>query len=394
MADPISLAAIAGLVFAGRSLSVKSKPEPAKPPIVKETTGSSSEIIERTVESDMGGGLLSDVPDFYERQFEPRVEVASKREMGSFADIGIQQRSGGQEILNMRNRVYDTGRMNNLSPIEKQMVGPGLGVGADTPASGGFQQLFRVNPINVGEYKLTTLPGRSGPAADVTGGRAAVVGQLTHNKPETTSYLPTRLPTVPGRAQGMSGAVPRASHQKTMRTTNRSETGLRSDGLGFNGAKRFVSAQTMTQDPTRFKSDRNDLHYEHYAQATPGITNFKGAYENSAAAKITTKNNEELMKYGFRPEDRRGKVNRMGNKGRMNVRESALKQGGALTAVRADTTRVDGRYGTPNGGWTQQYQQKPYHQLNAYKGNENPNSRDLGLAARVLQQNPLSTQLY
>ena len=100
------------------------------------------------------------------------------------------------------------------------------------------------------------------------------------------------------------------------------------------------------------------------------------------------------MKYGFRPEDRRGKANRMGNKGRMNVRESALKQGGALTAVRADTTRVDGRYGTPNGGWTQQYQQKPYHQLNAYKGNENPNSRDLGLAARVLQQNPLSTQLY
>ena len=31
MADPISLAAIAGLVFAGRSLSVKSKPEPVKP---------------------------------------------------------------------------------------------------------------------------------------------------------------------------------------------------------------------------------------------------------------------------------------------------------------------------------------------------------------------------
>jgi hypothetical protein len=393
MADPISLAAIAGLVFAGRSLSVKSKPEPVKP-LVKETTGSSPEIIERTVESDMGGGLLSDVPDFYERQFEPRVEVASKREMESFADIGIQQRSGGQEILNMRNRMYDTGRMNNLSPVEKQMVGPGLGLGADTPASGGFQQLFRVNPINVGEYKLTTLPGRSGPAADVTGGRAAVVGQLTHNKPETTAHLPTRLPNMPGRAQGMSGAVPRASHQKTMRTTNRSETGLRSDGLGFNGAKRIISAQAMPQDPTRFKSDRNDLHYEHYAQATPGITNFKGAYENSAAAKITTKNNEELMKYGFRPEDRRGKVNRMGNKGRMNVRESALKQGGALTAVRADTTRVDGRYGTPNGGWTQQYQQKPYHQLNAYKGIENPNSRDLGLAARVLQQNPLSTQLY
>ena len=96
------------------------------------------------------------------------------------------------------------------------------------------------------------------------------------------------------------------------------------------------------------------------------------------------------MKYGFRPEDRRGKANRMGNRGRMNVRESALKQGGALTAVRSDTSRIDGRMNAANGGWTQNYQQKPFHQFNAYKGNENPNSRDLGIAVRQLQNNPLS----
>ena len=377
MADPISLAAVAGLIFAGRSLSTKSVPEP-----VQQTMPQEPQI---TYENDF--------PEFIEREFEPRVEVPQKREMESFADISLQQRSGGQEILNMRNRMYDTGRMNNLSPIEKQMVGPGLGVGSDTPASGGFQQMFRVNPINVGEYKLTTLPGRSGPAADTTGGRSALVGQLTHNKPETTAHLPSRLPAMPGRAQGMSGAVPRASHQKTMRTTNRSETGLRADGLGFNGAKRFVSAQTMSQDPTRFKSDRNDQQFAHYSHAAPGITNFSGAYATSAAAQITTKNNEELMKYGFRPEDRRGKANRMGNRGRMNVRESALKQGGALTAVRTDTSRIDGRMNGANGGWTQNYQQKPFHQFNAYKGNENPNSRDLGLAARVLQKNPLAHSL-
>jgi hypothetical protein len=377
MADPISLAAVAGLIFAGRSLSTKSVPEP-----VQQTMPQEPQI---TYENDF--------PEFIEREFEPRVEVPQKREMESFADISLQQRSGGQEILNMRNRMYDTGRMNNLSPIEKQMVGPGLGVGSDTPASGGFQQMFRVNPINVGEYKLTTLPGRSGPAADTTGGRSALVGQLTHNKPETTAHLPSRLPAMPGRAQGMSGAVPRASHQKTMRTTNRSETGHRADGLGFNGAKRFVSAQTMSQDPTRFKSDRNDQQFAHYSHAAPGITNFSGAYATSAAAQITTKNNEELMRYGFRPEDRRGKANRMGNKGRMNVRESALKQGGALTAVRTDTSRIDGRMNGANGGWTQNYQQKPFHQFNAYKGNENPNSRDLGLAARVLQKNPLSQSI-
>lgn len=381
MADPISLAAIAGLIFAGRSFSKKAESQPLQPESVQ-----SVEITEPQ-------NTYDDVSEMVERGFEPRVEVPQKREMESFADISLQQRSGGQEILNMRNRMYDTGRMNNLSPIEKQMVGPGLGLGADTPASGGYQQMFRVNPINVGEYRLTTLPGRSGPAADTTGGRSALVGQLTHNKPETTAHLPTRLPPSAGRAQGMSGAIPRASHQKTMRTTNRSETGHRADGLGFNGAKRFISAQSMPQDPTRFKSDRNDGQFEHYAHANPGITNFKGAYETSAAAKITTKNNEELMRYGFRPEDRRGKANRMGNKGRMNVRESALKQGGALTAVRTDTSRIDGRVNGPNGGWTQNYQQKPFHQFNAYKGNENPYTRDLGVAKRQLQNNPLSQSI-
>jgi hypothetical protein len=378
MADPISLAAVAGLIFAGRALSNKSEP-----PVVEQAI----------TETPQQPNVYDEIPEFVERDFEPRVEIPQKKEMESFADIAYQQRSGGQEILNMRNRMYDTGRMNNLSPIEKQMVGPGLGVGAETPASGGYQQLFRVNPINVGEYRLTTLPGRSGPAADITGGRSAVVGELTHNKPETTAFLPSRLPTMAGRAQGMSGLVPRQEHERTKRTTNRSETGHRADALGFNGAKRFVPAQTMPQDPTRFKSDRNDMQFAHYSHAAPGITNFTGAYMTSAAAQVGTKSNEELMKYGFRPEDRRGKSNRMGNPGRMNVRESAGKQGGRLTAVRADTSRIDGRMNAANGAWTQQYQQKPFHQFNAYKGHENPNSRSLDIAKRQLQNNPLAHSL-
>jgi hypothetical protein len=373
MADPISLAAIAGLVYAGRTLSNK--------PTVPESQ------VQVQVQTPPPEDI---VPQFQEREFEERVEVPRKVEMTSFADIGRQQRSGGQEILNMRNRMYDTGRMNNLSPIEKQLVGPGLGVSADTPATGGYQQMFRVNPINVGEYRLTTLPGRSGPAADITGGRRTGFGEMTHNKPETTAHLPSRLPPMAGRAQGMSGAVPRQSHQKTMRSTNRAETGQRADGLGFNGAKRFVSAQTMSQDPTRFKGDRNDEQYIYNNRPAPGISNFYGGYTNSAASQIVDKNNSELMKYGFRPEDRRGKANRMGNPGRMNVRESALKQGGCLTAVRSDTSRIDGRMNAANGGWTQNYQQKPFHQFNAYKGNENPNSRSLDIAKRQLQNNPLA----
>src|SRR6056300_2072885 len=376
MADPISLLAVAGLVYAGRNLSKSPK----------------SEAPQAKAETEPVPEPEIDV-EFKENDFLTRTGIPHKREMNSFADISIQQRTGGQEILDMRNRMYDQGRMNNLSPVEKQLVGPGLGVDANVPATGGYQQMLRVNPVNVGEYRLTTLPGRSGPAADTTGGRSALVGQLTHSKPETTAHLPTRLPPTAGRAQGMSGAIPRASHQKTMRTTNRSETGHRADGLGFNGAKRFVSANAMPQDPTRFKSDRNDEQYTYANHPAPGIHSHHGAYTNSAAVKIASKNNEELMKYGFRPEDRRGKPNRMGNPGRMNVRESALKQGGRLTSVRTDTTRIDGRMNAANGGWTQNYQQKPFHQFNAYKGNANPNTANLDIAKRQLQNNPLSHSL-
>ena len=376
MADPISLAAVAGLIFVGRALSDKT--EPAK-------------VVQRIAEREQ----IEDTPvvreTVYEERtdFEPRVEVPRKEEVTSFADIGRQSRTGGQELLTMRDRMYDRGVMNNLSPIEKQMVGPGLGVGPETPAVGGYQQMFRVNPINVGEYRLTTLPGRTGPAMDITGGRSAVVGQLTHNMPEKTAYLPSRLPTMAGRAQGMSAAVPRSSHQKTMRTTNRSETGSRTDGLGFNGAKRITSALAIAQDPTRFKNDRNDEQYMYNNQPTPGIHSFHGAYTNSAAVQVTSKNNEELMKYGFRPEDRRGKANRMGNPGRMNVAQTR----GSLTTVRSDTTRIDGRTNAANGAWTQQYQQKPFNQFNAYKGNENPYTRDLGVAKKQLYNNPLAHSL-
>jgi hypothetical protein len=192
----------------------------------------------------------------------------------------------------------------------------------------------------------------------------------------------------------MTGVVPRTEHERTKRTTNRSQTGHRRDGLEFNPAKRVISSLTSAQDPTRFKSDNNGMHLMYNNQPAPGISNFKGGYTNTVAAQMNAKNNEQLMKYGFRPEDKRGKANRMGNAGRMNVRESALKQGGAVTAVRSDTSRIDGRLAAANGGWMQNYQQKPYHNFNAYKGQGNPHVNNLGLVKKQLENNPLAHRFY
>lgn len=51
-------------------------------------------------------------------------------------------------------------RRNNEAPIEKQQVGPGIGLDFSVPAQGGFQQYTRVLPNNVNNYKANQLEGR------------------------------------------------------------------------------------------------------------------------------------------------------------------------------------------------------------------------------------------
>ena len=379
MADPISIITIAGLAYIGKKLS-----EPRK-------------------------GLDYSVPE-EKIEVEPPVQEDSllrmsdrKMEVGNFGDISPQSRSNGTEILSMRNRMYDAGRMNNLSPVEKQLVGPGLGLGPSVPAFGGHQQLFRVNPENVGAYRLTTLPGRSGPAMDIKGGRRGIAGEIGNNRPEKTAFLHERRPETMGRAQGMSGVIPRSEHEHTKRLTNRSETGQRDDGLGFSGAKRIISAGAIPQDPTRNKKDGNIEQFGYNNNPAPNIHSFAHGYVNAPASKIGEKRTygtphtvEELMEYGFRPDDRRGKANRNGNAGRMNVRAGPLNQGGMPTAARVDTTRIDGRISAVNGGWTQQYTNSSFHQLNPYKGMMNPRANDFSLdvAKNQLQNNPIAQQIF
>tara|TARA_R110002050_G_scaffold187001_2_gene321336 strand:+ start:507 stop:1691 length:1185 start_codon:yes stop_codon:yes gene_type:complete len=383
MADPVSIAAIAGLAYLGKRLS--EQPEKTTPPVTE-----SIQPIQDMVAPAIMDNSSTRTPQ-------------RKLEHPTFGDIAPQYRTSGSEVLEMRDRMFDTGRMNNLSPVEKQLVGPGLGVGAEVPAFGGHQQLFRVNPENVGAYRLTTLPGRSGPAHDISGGRRGVMGEIGNNRPETTAMLTGRRPPVGGRAQGMSGVVVRSEHEHTKRPTNRSETGSRTDGLGFRGAKRLVSELTSSQDPTRNKKDGNIEQYAYNNNPAPNIHKYAHGYLTSPASKIGEKRTyaaphtvEELQKYGFRPDDRRGKANRAGNAGRMNVRAGPLNQGGLPTAARTDTTRIDGRVNGVNGGWTQQYTNDSYHQLNTYKGNQNPlaSGASLNIAKNQMQKNPLSQQYF
>lgn len=381
MADPISIAAVAALVYVGKTLS--GKPEE---PVLSTTTPTPTQQTappQREMYEEADVGLTS-------------LDYQNKIEVPSFGEVAPQRRTSGGEVLDMRDRFYDQGRMNNLSPVEKQLVGPGLGVGADVPAVGGYQQMYRVMPTNVGEYKLTQLPGRVNHGADTMGGRRGIEGEVAKNRPERTTALYERLPTSRGRAQGMSAITPRQEHEKTKRTTNRSETGLRTDGLQNAPPKRFTSAMTIAKEPTRNKTDLNDGVFFHTDNPQPGIHSFRGAYENSAAVQASAnRDNATLMQYGFRPEDKRGQLNRPGNPGRMNVRENALKQSGQLTSVRMDKSRTDGRVNPMNAGWMQHYKNADYHKLNAYKGMENPyaTTDSLNTTKKQLSNNPFAQSI-
>ena len=376
--------AIAGLVYLGKMMS-----EPKK-------------RVETYAQAEVSS---ADTPTIPEKNVSMIRMFQNKTELPNFSDVAPQMRSSGGEILEMRDRIadWDAGRMNNLSPVEKQMVGPGLGVGPDVPAFGGHQQLLRVNPENVGAYRLTTLPGRSGPPVDYKGGRRSDIGEVAQNRPEKTAYLPTRRPETFGRAQGVVGLTSRGEHEKTKRLTNRSETGQRDDGLNFPGAKRIVPTLSLSQDPTRNKKDGNEEQYQYNNHPVPNINSFAHGYVNSPANKIgekriygTPHTVEELMAYGFRPDDRRGKTNRPGNAGRMNVRAGPLNQGGIPTVARIDTSRIDGYLSPVNGASSQNYVNNSLYNFNPYKGNKNPYATDnsLAVARKQMNNNPVAQQLY
>jgi hypothetical protein len=75
------------------------------------------------------------------------------------------------------NRYKSNTMMNNVSPIEKQQVGPGLATDSNVEAKGGFHQFFRILPTNVGDYKNNTLEGRTIAGKGHTENRTSVSAQ-------------------------------------------------------------------------------------------------------------------------------------------------------------------------------------------------------------------------
>lgn len=372
--DPLSLAAIGGLIYAGRCLSTKESYEQKVPEQLP--------FFGNNINTPDQGAAQDQLDIRTGAYILPPQSQRQKEAVPNFADISPA--SGrfvhGQPVYNFYDRQDVSSRMNNVQPLERQRIGPGLGVDPSVPAFGGYQQLYRVNPNNVGGYKLNTLPGRAGPANPIVK-RGAVIGELTQERPSKVVATWERRPPARGRAEGQGGALTgmtgRQNFERTKRQTNRSTTTMRTDGLEYGPAGKFVPDLSTQDNPTRNKGDLNTQRINDVA--APGIYSFHGGYQQDPA--LTT---------GIRAAVNRGKKDRAGNAGRMNVRMDPANQNGSITATRTSaSTMLQGVQG-PTTAANQTYVHDKYHKFNAYKGNKDFRSFDLDLAKRVNANNPLN----
>lgn len=350
--DPLALAAVVGLVFAGKRLAEKSDYE-------EEATSAKTPKILTRRDVDLMANPRDHAKDYFDLKvmtpdvgrrvgdwrLQPKNEIASLQDRSPDAN----RFPFGQPVYDLYNRQNVTNKMNNLQPIERMNVGPGLGVDASVPAAGGFHDFFRTLPNNINEENLTTLEGRPGPASAFVKNGGTVIGEITHEAKDTKAWY--RSPAQNrGEGQGgaLTGAESRPEYIKTQRTTIRQETGSRDDDL-TTGPGQYNVAQP-------------------YATGTTSYTD------------------KSLTRYS----ENRSNPDRPAGPQRMNVRIDPVNQGGAMTNLRSESVAFPVPH--MNGGRFQQYQKPEFDKLNELKGNKNPRASPdyLDVAIQQLEKNPIS----
>lgn len=354
--DPWSIAAIVGLAFAGQKLSEddKTEQEPSvllsnKPMMDEDRCPDKStnqfysfySLDQKNMTPDIGRSIDSDI------RLKPKCEISSLQDKKP-------QLVYGQPVYNLYDRQGVSNKMNNLQPIERKNVGPGLGVDSSVPSAGGFQQFFRILPNNPNDERLIQLPGNTGGPVDaVVKGAPAVAGKLTQFPEKTYTYEPAQNS---GQGQGgaLRGTEGRPEWIKTERPTIRDQTGYRGgDNIQYGTSQYMV--------------------YQGYADLSNDVSLSKNGSTWKKLPHVT---------------NNRSKEDRDGNGQRMNVRGDPLDAGGLVTNLRREY-RTD-EPGPVNGTRFQQYKDAEYYKLNDFKTNPNPLASNLSLAKEILKNNPIA----
>lgn len=354
--DPLALAAVVGLVFAGKRLSEGAEPEPnAQLATTKPITRRDIDLMTYPAEHAadafdlriMNPQLGRRIGDW---RIQPKEAVKSLQDVSRYST----RFPYGQPVYDMANRQYITNKMNNLSPLEQpKNVGPGLGLDPTVPAGGGFHDFFRALPTNINEERLTTIEGRDGPPDPVVKSGLPLIGAITKDAKETKAWHRDPAQTA-GQGQGgaIRGAEGRPDFLKTRKTTIRQETGLRTD--------------TLSSGPAQYNV------YQPYAVGTESYTD----------------------KSLTRASGYRSKEDRAGNSGRMNVRNDPVNQVGAATNLRVESKPVPpGPMGPTGSNLSRGYNAPQYDDpLNEHKGKLNPLAEPaaLDIAIQQLEKNPIA----
>ena len=142
-----------------------------------------------------------------------------------------------------------------VGPTETVRVGPGLGVGPEVQATGGFHPFYRVMPKNINEYRRNNLEGGVNHGASRVGKRTL---ESAHDKRAdkvlwTLHDRPSQRSRAAVLARTADAPAPRVHVKKTVNGTGR--FGIVSGVPGRAGGKRGCGA---AREPTRVRDYHPD----------------------------------------------------------------------------------------------------------------------------------------
>lgn len=130
---------------------------------------------------------------FYQKKEEraPLFDPAINRQrVSSGGSIGNPSLTDGSlSSGDLESRFPTSQYLQNVSPVDPIRVGPGLNVGADVQAAGGFQQLYRPPVQNVNEYRRNNLPGRVAAGGASAVGASQLQQSVVKNKPSVELFM-------------------------------------------------------------------------------------------------------------------------------------------------------------------------------------------------------------
>lgn len=227
----------------------------------------------------------------------------------------------------------------NVLPSEQIRVGPGLGVGPEVAATGGFQQFYRQMPLNINDYKLNTLPGGVVSGGTTVGGKGELqqISLVNHNP----GALITPYEERPPLATPNGAVLGRTEYGKQPRGC----AGLRPFESGYEGpSDSIVQAQQARYiDKTRGRprTGEGDTMPMINASGTSGQYSGVGGYTTEGNESVTLQTQRGLVNKYLMPAGPNGGVQSAGEARPWFVPEPTLREsyesvyytGGAGTVV-------------------------------------------------------------